>query len=176
MTITAEKSILLIIDLQTRLMPAITGGADIVKNADRLLKAAGYLNIPALLTEQSPQSLGPTVPELSISGVDVIHKTAFDACAQPEFTSRIPEDACVIVAGCEAHVCVAQTVMGLIPQTRQVCLVADATGSRTKDNREAAINRLTVRGAEIVTTEMVLFEWLHSAEHPKFKDVLSLVK
>jgi nicotinamidase-related amidase len=82
----------------------------------------------------------------------------------------------VVVAGCEAHVCVLQTVLGLIDSGRRVFVVQDAIGSRRAENKEAAVRRMERHGAEIVTTEMVVFEWLGSAEHPRFREAVALIK
>jgi nicotinamidase-related amidase len=81
-----------------------------------------------------------------------------------------------VVAGCEAHVCVLQTVLGLLDAGRKVYVVRDALGSRQPESKETAIRRMERHGAEIVTTEMVVFEWLESAEHPRFRDAIALIK
>ena len=82
----------------------------------------------------------------------------------------------LIVSGCEAHVCVLQTVMGLLNAGRRVYVVRDAVGSRRSENKDAAIRRMEQNGAEIVTAEMVVFEWLGTAEHPRLRDVIALIK
>jgi nicotinamidase-related amidase len=81
-----------------------------------------------------------------------------------------------VVAGCEAHVCVLQTVLGLLDAGRKVYIARDALGSRHAENKETAIRRMERHGAEIVTTEMVVFEWLESAEHPRFREAIALIK
>jgi nicotinamidase-related amidase len=81
-----------------------------------------------------------------------------------------------VLAGCEAHVCLLQTALGLLEEEFDVWVVTDACGSRTERNRDAAFDRLAAAGAELVTTEMVLFEWVRTADHPRFRDVLALVK
>jgi hypothetical protein len=86
------------------------------------------------------------------------------------------ERASIVIAGCEAHVCLLQTALGLLDQEFEVWVVTDACGSRTERNRDAAFDRLAGAGCELVTTEMVIFEWLGSAEHPRFKEALALVK
>ena len=82
----------------------------------------------------------------------------------------------IVIAGCEAHVCLLQTALELLEEEFDVWVVTDACSSRTERNRDAAFDRLAGAGAELVTTEMVAFEWLRTAEHPAFKDVLGLVK
>ncbi|MGV8804276.1 MAG: isochorismatase family protein [Polaromonas sp.] len=82
----------------------------------------------------------------------------------------------IVIAGCEAHVCLLQTALELLEEEFDVWVVTDACSSRTERNRDAAFDRLAGAGAELVTTEMVTFEWLRSCEHPAFKDMLALVK
>ncbi len=172
----AARSLLLVIDFQARLMPAIADGAAAVANARRLLDAARLLGVPVLATEQNPRGLGGTVADLPLERGEVEAKMTFDAMAAPAVLARIPEDRVAVVAGCEAHVCVLQTALGLLDRGRRVAVVADAVGSRRAESREAALRRLDRHGAEIVTTEMAIFEWLRSAEHPRFREALALVR
>ena len=175
-TIDASSSALLIVDFQARLMPAIHEGEAAVANAKRLLAAATLLDVPILFTEQNPKGLGPTVPGLT-EGHRVFEKQHFDACRELKFArGALPDRPSLVVAGCEAHVCVLQTVLGLLDLGRRVYLVRDALGSRKPESKETAIRRLERHGAEVVTTEMVVFEWLATAEHPSFKDALQLLK
>lgn len=174
-TLNADNCTLLLIDLQTRLMPSIDAGADVLKNARCLRDAAQLLGVPTVITEQNPAGLGATTPEMLNGAAPVETKMTFDACRVPGFHERLPAGA-VVVAGCEAHVCVLQTALGLLERKRQVYLVADAVGSRLPVSKQTSLRRLERHGAEIVTTEMVLFEWLGSCEHPRFRDVLALVK
>ena len=177
LTLERSRSGFLLIDFQSRLMPVIADGPAVVGNARRLLGAAQLLEIPVLLTEQNAKGLGATVPELLDPDHErVFHKTSFDACRMPGFLDRLPDRPDLVVAGCETHVCVLQTALGLIEAGRRVFLVRDAVGSRRAESKETAIRRLAQHGAEIVTTEMVVFEWLESSEHPRFRDALALVR
>lgn len=177
LTIDPRRSLLLIVDFQTRLMPAIADGAAVVANARRLLRAAELLDVPILFTEQNAGGLGPTVPELAAPELDgVFHKMSFDACRMPGFLGRLGERVDIVVSGCETHVCVLQTALGLLDAGRRVYLVRDAVGSRRAESKEAAIRRLAGRGAEIVTSEMVVFEWLETAEDPRFRRALALIR
>jgi nicotinamidase-related amidase len=173
-----DRSVLCLIDLQERLVPAISGGEDVVANAGRLLAAAEALGVPVVVTEQNPKGLGSTVPELARpeGPHPVVAKMTFDACQAAGVVDVLKPGHHVVVAGCEAHVCVLQTVLGLVDRSRRVYVVADAIGSRRPENRDAALRRMERSGAELVTTEMVLFEWLGTAEHPQFKPVIGLVK
>lgn len=171
-----SRSLLLLIDFQARLLPAIDEGAAAVANARKLLDAARILEVPVLATEQNPRGLGGTHPDLLLPADSILPKMTFDAGATPEILSRLPEDRVPVVAGCEAHVCVLQTVLGLLDRGRRVVVVADAIGSRRPESRETALRRLDRHGAEIVTAEMVIFEWLGSAQHPRFREALALVR
>jgi nicotinamidase-related amidase len=171
-----ETSALLVIDFQSRLMPAIEDAAAVVANARRLLDAAELLGVPVLFTEQNADGLGPTMPELRSPGAGLFHKMTFDACRVPGFVDALPAGRGLVVAGCETHVCVLQTVLGLLSAGRQVYLVRDAVGSRRAESKETAIHRLERHGAEIVTAEMVLFEWLRTAGDPRLRRIIDLVR
>ena len=171
----AAEARLVLIDFQQRLMPAIDRGPSVLANARRLLQAAALLDVPLVVTEQSPAKLGPTVPELGAVG-PALAKTSFDACAEPAFLAAVAGDQGLVVAGCEAHVCVLQTVLTLLAHRRRVSIVRDAVGSRRPESHEAALARMAAHGAEIVTTEMVLFEWLRTADHPQFRPVSTLIR
>lgn len=174
--LTAEGGALLLIDFQARLMPAIHDGSAALANARRLLAAARLLDVPVTATEQNPRGLGSTVPDLDLRPAEVRAKMSFDAGLAPEALRDLPGDRVLVVAGCEAHVCVLQTVLGLLERGRRVVVVADAVASRRPENRDAALLRMERHGAEPVTTEMVLFEWVGGCEHPRFREILALVR
>jgi nicotinamidase-related amidase len=175
--LTAESSALLLTDLQERLMPVIYDGEVVVARAVRLAEAARLLDVPVRATEQYPAGLGPTVSALAAYPQAVLAKTTFSAAADPGFPALLPAGTSeIVVAGCEAHVCVLQTVLGLLGRGHRVLLAADAVGSRDPADRAAAIDRARHHGVEIVTSEMVLFEWLRDARHPNFREVQNLLK
>ncbi len=177
-TLSALASVLLVVDFQGRLMPAIHEGAAAVAQARRLLDAAALLDVPARFTEQNPRGLGPTLPELRPDDPGlVVEKMTFDAVRGSDLLARLPDDRPdVVVAGCEAHVCVLQTVLGLLDRGRRVFVARDAVGSRRPESKEAGLARMARHGAEIVTVEMAIFEWLGSAEHPRFREALRLIR
>jgi len=175
--LTAESAVVLLVDLQERLVPAIHDSEVVVARAVRLAEAARLLDVPIRATEQYPTGLGPTVPPLADYPQAVLAKTTFSATADPGFHALMPAGVSqIVVAGCEAHVCVLQTVLSLLPGGHRVLMVADAVGSRDPADRTAAIDRARQHGAEIVTSEMVLFEWLRDSQHPKFREVQKLIK
>ena len=177
MLVTAADSALLLIDLQVKLVPALADGEVIVARAVRLAEAARLLDVPVRATEQYPAGLGPTVPELAGYPSATLAKTAFSAARDPDFPGLLPAGASkVVIAGCEAHVCVQQTVADLLEAGREVFLVADAVGSRFAEDKLAALERARQHGAQVVTSEMVLFEWLGDSRHPSFRDVQKLLK
>jgi nicotinamidase-related amidase len=177
MVMTAEGAVLLLIDLQERLMPVIHDHETVVARAVRLAEAAQLLDVPIRATEQNPAGLGPTVAPLAAYPQTVLSKTTFSAADDPGFPALLPTGATkIVVAGVEAHVCVLQTVLGLLGPGHRVFMVADAVGSRDLADKAAALDRASRHGAQIVTSEMVLFEWLHDSRHPKFREVQKLLK
>jgi nicotinamidase-related amidase len=175
--LTTEGAVLLLIDLQQRLVPAIHDSETMVARAVRLAEAAQLLRVPVLATEQYPAGLGPTVAPLAAYPQAILSKTTFSATGDAGFAELLPAATSqIILAGCEAHVCVLQTALGLLASGHQVILAADAIGSRDPADRAAGIDRARHSGAEIVTSEMVLFEWLRDAQHPKFREVQKLLR
>jgi nicotinamidase-related amidase len=179
--IDAGRSLLLVIDFQQRLMPAIHEGAAMLGNAVILAQAAKVLEIPALATEQYPQGLGHSAPEVIALCPHSIEKTTFGANATPAFGTALArlspcERPTLIVCGCETHVCVLQTVLQLKAEGVDVRVVVDAVGSRSALSKEIALRRMEAAGIALVTTEMVLFEWLRDANHPQFRSLLKLIK
>ena len=200
MLLDSQDSQLVLVDYQSRLMPAMQEGPAVVANALRLAQAAQRLAVPVWGTEQNPDKLGPNPPELRALCQRTLAKMHFSACADgllsllrppakapggnarslPKHLQKAvptaPERHSVVIAGCEAHVCLLQTALELLEEEMEVWVVTDACTSRTLRNRDAAYDRLAAAGAELVTTEMVLFEWLRTCESPEFKAVQALIK
>lgn len=175
-TLDPETSLLLVIDIQEKLMPVIENAEGVIANSRRLLEGAAIFGVPVCFTEQNAGGLGSTVSPLKPGEAAVVHKMTFDATRSEAFAELVPFDRDIVAVGCEAHVCVMQTVLGLLKASRRVYVVRDAVGSRVSASREAGIHRMERHGAEVVTTEMVLFEWLGSARHPRFRDAMRLIK
>lgn len=180
MLIRALDSALIIIDMQERLVPAMQAPARTLKNAKLLLQASQACEVPALLTEQYPAGLGPTVPEITkvAKNVPVVEKLHFSCMEDDEFARSFAalNRKQAVLAGMEAHICVVQTAASLIEQNFEVFVVSDASASRTLESEQACLTRLTASGAHVVTTEMVIFEWLGKAGTPAFKSLLPLIK
>ncbi len=180
MLIDPNTSSLLVIDIQARLLPKMAAAQEVVANVTVLLKAAARLDIPVLVSEQYRKGLGSTVAELQplLPGRNVIEKLAFSCLGENEFAERFRDlsRAQAIVTGIEAHVCVLQTAEQLLENGVRVFVVADATSSRVPSSHTRALERLRAAGAVIVTTEMVVFEWLRHAGTPEFKEISALIK
>ncbi|SHL43131.1 Nicotinamidase-related amidase [Roseovarius marisflavi] len=179
MLIRAEESVLVIIDMQERLVPAMQAPARTIRNTRTLLSSAHELGIPVIMTEQYPAGLGHTVPELTgrpdTITLEKMHFSCMEDETFAETLARLGRKQ-VVLAGMEAHICVVQTAASMIERNYDVFVVSDATASRTLDSEKACIARLGASGAAIVTTEMVVFEWLGKAGTPAFKKLLPLIK
>ena len=172
----AKASVLVLVDYQARLMPAIHRADEAAALAVLLAQAAQLLDIPVIGTEQNPAGLGPNVAAVCAQTLSKMH---FDACADglvPALQAARPGCREVVVAGCEAHVCLLQTALGLGRAGLRVWVVENACSSRRPADHAAAMRRLAQAGAAVVTHEMVLFEWLADCTHPRFREVLKLVK
>lgn len=180
MLIRSDESCLIVIDMQERLVPAMQAPARTIRNARILVTAARRLEVPTLLTEQYPKGLGRTVPELAkaAEGMPVLEKMHFSCMEDQGFAEafRALGRKQAIIAGMEAHICVMQTAANLMEAGYEVFVVTDATSSRTLESEKACLDRLNACGAGIVTTEMVVFEWLGAAGTEAFKELLPLVK
>lgn len=180
MLIRAKDSVLLVIDMQERLVPAMQAPARTLRNAKLLLTAARACHVPAILTEQYPKGLGATVKEIAAAAGDVavIEKMHFSCMEDTTFREHFLQldRKQAVIAGMEAHICVVQTAASLIEDGYEVFVVSDATASRTVESEHACQTRLNASGAHIVTTEMVIFEWLGKAGTPAFKSLLPLIK
>ena len=182
MLLRAAESCLIVIDMQERLVPAMQSPARTIRNARILMTAAGELGVPILMTEQYPKGLGHTVPELqkvaSAGGATVLPKLAFSCMEDAGFAEafRATGRRQAVIAGMEAHICVMQTAAEMMEQGVEVFVVTDATSSRTPESEKACLDRLQASGAGIVTTEMVVFEWLGRAGTDAFRALLPLIK
>lgn len=180
MLIRARDSALVVIDMQERLVPAMLAPARTLKNARVLIEAARELDVPVLLTEQYPQGLGHTMPEVaSVSqGVPVFSKIHFSCMEDDAFAAALTglNRRQIVLAGMEAHICVVQTAASLLEAGYEVFVTSDATASRTAESEKACLDRLSAAGVGIVTTEMVVFEWLGKAGTKSFKLMLPKIK
>ena len=183
------RSVLVVIDLQGKLMDVIHRPRLVVEATLRLMKLAELFGVPVILTEQYPKGLGPTHPEIR-AGFDAltvpkkyVDKTAFGCCGEPAFLRALDElrpraraARQVLVGGIEAHVCVLQTVVELIHHGNQVHVSWDAVSGRGEEYRRHALERMAASGAAITNHESVGFEWARDKNHPKFRELSALLK
>jgi nicotinamidase-related amidase len=150
------------------------------KNVEILIKAANILNFPIIWCQQCPESLGPTVPEISqlLNNIEPINKASFSCCRDEQFNSKLNKLNVnqVLLCGIETHVCIYQTAVDLVRKGFVVHVIADAVSSRTLENKKLALERIAAEGAKICSVEMALFELLKTARHPHFKDIARLIK
>ena len=174
MLIDAERSMLLVIDLQAKLVPVLAEHEQVVANAAWLIRVAQKIGVPVAATEQYPKGLGPLVPKVRklIPARAIGTKNHFSAVAAQCLASLPGHDrAQVVVVGAEAHVCVMQTSLELLEDGKEVYVVADAIASRRAADRDVAVARMREEGIRIVTREMVAFEWLAVAGTPLFGEI-----
>jgi nicotinamidase-related amidase len=175
-----EASVLVIVDVQERLMPAIHDGAAMLARLGLLADTARRLGIPVLVTEQYPKGLGVTVDTVRASLVvyDPVVKVEFSCVPVPAFAARWAAlgRSQAVLAGVETHVCMAQSALDLAAAGVQVFLPADATSSRRPLDRDIAIERMRAGGVTVTTAEAVVFEWLRRAGTDEFKDVSQALK
>ncbi|CAN5321285.1 isochorismatase family protein [soil metagenome] len=200
MLLDASQSQLVLVDYQARLIPAIFEADAAAANAVRLAKMAKLVDVPVWGTEQNPSKLGENLPDIRSLCQRTLAKMHFSGVEEglgewlrppakaPQGNARsLPkhlqkpvaaaeERNVIVIAGFEAHICLLQTALDLLEDEFEVWVVTDACSSRTERNRDAAFDRLAGAGAELVTTEMVGFEWLRSAEHPAFKEFQALIR
>ncbi len=180
MLIKLNDCFLLAVDLQEKLVPAVEAGERVLANVGRLMPAAARLGVPALATEHCAERVGPMVAGLRgrLPEDAVLAKVHFSAQAEAACAERFQRlgRAMPVVVGTETHVCVMQTALGLKQAGYKPFLVTDAVGSRHAHDREAALVRMREAGIILVTTEMVIFEWLERGDHEAFRDLLPLIK
>ncbi len=174
-----EKSQVLMVDIQERLLPAMAQPGEVTGNGARLLEGARLLAVPVLVSEQYPAGLGRTVPELaSLAPANAVHeKIEFSCYANPGLRAALSGDnRQTVIFGIEAHVCVLQTALEMAEARHDVTVVVDAISSRSEHSKETALQRFQAAGIRLATTEMILFEWLRQAGTPDFKSISRLIR
>ena len=172
----ADRAALLVVDIQEAFRGVIPGADAITARTQILARAATLLGLPIIVSEQYPKGLGKTVAELDevLAGATVLEKTTFSAAHAAGFSLAGRDQ--VIVCGTETHICVAQSVLDLLAADAEVWLACDALGSRSRDDRALAIQRLALAGAVPSSTESICFELLKDAKNPHFKEIQGLIK
>ena len=172
-----DDTVLVVIDVQDRLLPVMDGKEKLVENLVRLVRFARIIGLPVVVTEQ--QNLGSTVPEVrdELEDLQPVGKIEFDCFKRAEFVAKLRDlgRRSLVLTGIEAHICVCQTALHALPDFN-VHVIADAVSSRTADNRRIALDRMRQQGATVSSTEMVIYELLERAGTEEFRQTLKLVK
>lgn len=172
-----HDSMVLIVDMQEKLLPAIDDHEALVARVASLAQAARLLEVPVWATEHWPDKIGPTHAGLRTHIDHCVSKTHFDGCKETGFTDALPRRrGRVLLAGTEAHICVLQTGLGLAEAGYRPALLTDCIGSRRTEDKLVAAERWRYHGLELLSSEMALFEWLQTPAHPQFREVLALIK
>jgi nicotinamidase-related amidase len=175
-----SRSVVLLVDVQGKLATTVTASEAILARQALLLRAAKLLDLPVIVAEQVPEKLGSTDPRLlsCLERPEVVAKQSFACSGEPVLMDRLSQ--CgrdqVVIAGIESHVCVWQTVTGLLRANYQVYPLADAISARRELDHQMALQRMSAAGATLMTVEMALFEWMGSVTHPAFRGISQLLK
>lgn len=173
-------AVLIMIDFQGNLARAMHDKENLFANNVKLIRGFQALNLPIMVTEQIPAKLGPTIPQLAdeLENFKPVSKESFSCWMNQDFHDRLESltRRHVVLTGIECHICVYQTALDLMQNGYTVHLVGDAVSSRTPENCKIGIDAMKSAGAQITSTEMVLFELLRTAADPKAKDIFKIVK
>jgi len=178
----AERCALVVIDIQEKLLPPIFRKEELVRNAQMLIRAAGILKIPALVSTQYAKGLGGTVPEVAslLAGTDPVDKTMFSCFGSDVFCSllkRLPgQRNTLLLCGMESHICVTQTALAALREGYLVHVASDAVSSRTEWNWKIGLKRMRAAGAVISSTEMMIYELMRASSTAEFKQLLPHLK
>lgn len=174
----STRSGLLVIDVQEKLCPLISGSDSVIGQINRLIQAAKLLSIPMAATVQYPRGLGPLVASLAQEFPSAEEKVAFSAAvcrgALDCWTGEARDQ--IVLVGIETHVCVQQTVLDLLAEGLRPFVVADAVAARNVADHDVALDRMRDNGATVTTAEAVMFEWLGTADRPEFKAVSKIIQ
>lgn len=170
-----QDSLLLIIDIQEKLLPYIHNQEEVVTQTKNIINLANELKVSIILSEQYPKGLGNTVPELKncLDKFDYISKTHFSCCADVNFKDTLHKlnKKQIVIAGIETHVCVFQTAVALALQGFEIFVLVNAVGSRFKIDHKYGLKRMQQFNIQLVTFEMVFFEWIHDSASQEFKQL-----
>jgi len=176
----SENAVLLVIDIQGKLARLMHRRDQLFRNVSILIQTASILEIPVVVTEQVPEKIGKTVPEIAKLLIDCrpITKQSFSCCGEDRFVQELESlnRKQVILAGIEAHVCVYQTVCDLLSRNFEIQVVGDAVSSRTEANKYFGLDRVKLLGGGVTSTEMIICELLKTCEHPQFREIINLIK
>jgi hypothetical protein len=178
---TVENALLVAVDLQAKLMPAMSDSESIIRRAAIMVQGAAELGLDIVVSEQYPKGLGNTVPELATwlgEKTPVIAKTSFSVFGSAEFCAELAKRRreVLIFSGIESHVCLLQSVLDAVERGYEVIVASDAVMSRKFSDCHAALEMMRSKGVSVISTESILFMLLRDAAHPAFKTISKLVK
>lgn len=181
MFIKTENSLLVIVDVQQKLMNVMSSSENCLAKVRLLANSLALMEVPIIVTEQYPKGLGPTVDavkDVLPANTPFIEKSAFSCCGADDFNVRIREAdrKNIILCGVESHVCVLQTAIELVNKGFNVILAADAVSSRSENDKSAAMAFLRHEGVKVLPAESIIFALLKDSKHPAFKAVSALLK
>ncbi|MCA1959798.1 MAG: hydrolase [Desulfomonile sp.] len=175
-----EDTALVVVDMQEKLVRVMHDMETLVQSAVKLIKGAQVLGLPILWTEQNPEGLGPTIPEIAelLTDLRPVTKLSFSCCGEASFEEELETlgREQILIAGIESHVCVYQTAADLLDMGFDVEVVSDAVASRTPENKRIGLDKCREYGASITSVETALFELIQGAEGPQFKELIKIVK
>lgn len=178
--ISVEDTALIVVDVQGKLAEIVHESEFVLNQMEKLIKGAQILNLPIIWIEQYPEGLGPTIDQLKrhLTDETYVAKRTFSACLEEDFMKEINslKKKSFLVVGIEAHVCVYQTVRGLLHEKYDVEVVLDGVSSRTESDRTIGVEKMRSLGASITSTEMALFDLMVTSKHPDFREVIALIK
>jgi nicotinamidase-related amidase len=178
----ADRCALVVIDIQEKLLPPIFQKEQLIRNTQLLIRAAGILQMPSLMTTQYAKGLGQTVPEIAalLPEGEAIDKQLFSCFGSDAFCSllkRLPgQRNTLLLCGMESHICVTQTALAALREGYLVHVASDAVSSRTEWNWKIGLNRMGAAGAVISSTEMMIYELMRSSGSPAFRELLPYLK
>ncbi|MEM1581763.1 MAG: hydrolase [candidate division WOR-3 bacterium] len=175
-----ENAVLLIIDVQEKLFPLISDKENILQNIRKLIRFAGIISMPVILTEQYPKGLGPTIPEVKelLPEVQPIEKMEFSCFGSERFREVLKKLGVktLVIAGIETHICIVQTSIEGVNNGYEVCVISDASSSRNPEDRRIAFERMRQSGIIVASTEMLIYELLKKAGTQEFRDALKIIR
>lgn len=178
--ISRENAALIVVDVQEKLFPLISGKERVLENIRRLIQFARIIGLPIVLTEQYPKGLGSTLREIKdlVPDVQPIEKIEFSCFGSKEFkeTIKLLNAETLIIVGIETHICIMQTAIEGLKEGFKVCVVNDATSSRNLEDKEVAVERLRDNGVIVASTEMLIYELLKKAGTQEFRETLKIIK
>lgn len=175
-----DDALAALIDVQENHFPTVADGPAVLDRILRFVRAARTLEVPLVWTEHHPRAFGPTLPALrgEMEGLEPIPKISFGCFGEPRFAEAVERSGrrTLYLVGTETHICVAQTALVALARGLRVVLPVDCLGARHPGDHETALRRLERAGAVLSTWEAIVYEWMREGRHPRFKQILPIVK